>query len=175
MKRLIKALARHDGGAVTIELAFISPILAAMVVGISDVSIVVGRRLEVEQAAHRAIEKVMQTTGSLTVEGTIKKEVMCQINGMDAECATGRMTADQAVVTYTLECWTAGEDEPAKQESTSAATFETFTCDTAAGETEARYVTVQVNDSYDPIFPVNFGTGSDGIYQLTAEAGVRVP
>jgi Flp pilus assembly protein TadG len=173
MKRFLRSLARQETGAVTIELAFISPILAAMVVGISDVSIVVGRRLEVEQAAHRAIEKVMQTTGTLTVEGTIKKEVMCQINGNDADCATGRMTADQAVVTYTLECWAAGGEEPTIQESTVAATFEAFTCDPA--ETEARYVTVEVNDTYDPIFPINFGTGSDGVYQLRAEAGVRVP
>ncbi len=173
MKRLFRNLARRNDGTVTIELAMLAPMLATLVIGIIDISTVFGRKLEVEQAAHRAIEKVMQTTGTLTVEGTIKKEVMCQINGSDTDCTTGRMTADEAVVNYMLECTSEGGGLTT-QESSDSAVFEAFVC-AGATDTEARYVSVVVSDSYDPMFPVNFGTGSDGIYQFSAEAGVRVP
>jgi Flp pilus assembly protein TadG len=173
MKRRFGRLSRSQAGTATIELALLAPMLAAMVMGISDLSIVVGRRLELEQAAHRAIERVMQTTGTLTVEDTIKQEVVCQINGMEGgECAEGRMTADKTTVTYRLECTDAGGTRTTQQ-STLVTEFETYEC--AEGSTAARYVLVQVTDTYDPLFPYNYGSGPDGIYQLTAEAGVRVP
>ena len=175
MKRKLLNLSRCQAGTATIELALLAPMLAAMVMGISDLSIVVGRRLELEQAAHRAIERVMQTTGELTVEDTIKQEVVCQINGMTegGDCAEGRMTAEKTTVTYKLECTDPG-GTLTTQESTVSETFEAFVCP-VANSAEARYVSVTVTDTYDPIFPANYGTDSDGIYRLTAEAGIRVP
>jgi len=175
MKRLIKHLARRNDGTATIELALLAPVLATLVIGVADVSIAVGRRLELEQAAHRAVEKQMQTTGDLTVEDTIKKEAVCQINGTldDGTCDAGRISTSNVTVTYKLECTDTG-GAIAAQESTVSTEFEAFTCDEDAGEIPARYIEVAVTDSYTPLFNLHFGTGSDGIYQLEAKAGMRV-
>ena len=96
MMRRLRKLGCDSAGTAVIELALIAPVLALMIVGIADVSIAYGRRLELEQAVQRSIEKVMQTTGDTTVAGTIKKETVCQINGTndDNSCATGRLTAE---------------------------------------------------------------------------------
>ena len=61
MRRLVK-LAREDRGAAVIELALIAPVLALLIIGVTDISIAYGRKLELEQAVQRSIEKVMQTT-----------------------------------------------------------------------------------------------------------------
>ncbi len=55
-----------------------------MTIGIVDMSNGFGRKLVLEQGAQRAVEKVMQTTGVLSVESTIANEVVCQVNGTDA-------------------------------------------------------------------------------------------
>lgn len=144
-----------------------------MVIGVADVSIVVGRRLELEQAAHRAIEKQMQTTGKLTVEDTIKNEAVCQLNGTnsDGTCKTGRIDVTHVAVTYKLEC-TDGDGAMTTKETNDSTTFEGFAC--ADTDTSARYIEVTVNDSYTPMFDMHFGTGDDGVYQLVAKAGMRV-
>jgi hypothetical protein len=179
MMRFVRKISRDGKGTATIELALLAPVLATFVIGITDVSIVVGRRLEIEQAAHRAIEKQMQTTGALTVEETIKKEAVCQINGTDVDadgvetCDTGRITTANVTVTYTLECTSSG-GAITTQATTSSTTFEGYACDEDAGETPARYIEVAVTDTYTPMFDIHFGTGDDGIYQLEAKAGMRV-
>ena len=157
---LIK-LARDEAGAVLIELALAAPVLALMVMGISDISSAFSKRLELEQAAQRAIEKVMQTTGADTPEGTIKKEAVCQYNGTkaDGECKTGSITVDNVVVEYELTCNNVVTD---------------YATDCVAGQAEYRYVKATVTDTYTPMFPIHFGTGADGKYTLSATAGVRV-
>jgi Flp pilus assembly pilin Flp len=171
MKKLVRAAARDEGTA-TIELALLAPLLATMVIGVIDVSIAVGRRLEIEQAAHRSIEKQMQTTGALTVEETIRNEAICQINGQnsDGTCQAGRLAAEDVTVLYKLECID-GATVLSSQESSVSTEFEAFAC---ANGTPTRYIEVVVEDEYDPMFNMNFGTGSDGIYQLRATAGMRV-
>ena len=168
MTRRLFTLARSNSGTATIELALIAPVLAIMVVGIADISIAYGRKLEIEQAAQRAIEKVMQTTGADTVEATIKTEAVCQINGAatpdpdnpDADpCASGRITTDNVTVNYSLKCSGAEKD---------------YALDCDAGEIETRYITATVTDTYEPMFPVKFGTAADGKYHLSVTAGVRV-
>jgi Flp pilus assembly protein TadG len=172
MRRLRK-LAREERGAAVIELALIAPILALLIMGITDVSIAYGRRLELEQAVQRSIEKVMQTTGDTTVAGTIKKEAVCQINGTneDGTCAAGRLSEDEVTVTYRLECNAGGAVVQTKEAADSDA-FDALTCD--PGQTEARYIIANAVDTYTPMFKVHFGTGPDGVYDLSATAGVRV-
>src|ERR1044072_9198100 len=51
-------LVREARGASVIELALFAPILAVMVMGISDVAIGYSRKLTLEQAAYRALERV---------------------------------------------------------------------------------------------------------------------
>ncbi len=74
MMRKLFALARSEDGAALVELAIVAPVLAMLVAGVADISIAYSRELEIEQAAQRAIEKVMQTSGNDTPEDAIKKE-----------------------------------------------------------------------------------------------------
>ena len=158
--RLIK-LAREQRGAVLIELALAAPLLATMVVGVTDLSIAFGKKLQLEQAAQRAIEKVAQTTGEKTPEDTIKTEAVCQYNGtnVNGTCKTSPIDVGDVTVTYTLKC-------------NGAVTA--YSSDCTSGQTELRYIEAEVVDTYEPMFPLHFGTESDGTYHLSATAGVRV-
>jgi len=157
----LNRLARNERGTSTIELAIIAPVLALIVAGVSDIAIAYGRSLELEQAAQRAMEKVMQTTCVYTDAATIKKEAVCQINGTndDGTCKTGRITTDNVTVTYSLTC-----------NGASVA----YSSDCTTGQTEVRYIQAQVTDTYKPVFARTFGQASDGYYHLDATAGVRV-
>ena len=174
MMRRLRKLAREDRGTAVIELALIAPVLALLIIGVTDVSIAYGRRLELEQAVQRSIEKVMQTTGDTTVAGTIKKEAVCQINGSNADgtCAAGRLTEDEVTVTYRLECTTTA-GAVSNQDSSDADTFDAFTCANATDK-EARYIMARAVDTYRPMFKIHFGTNASGVYDLSATAGVRV-
>jgi hypothetical protein len=154
-------LLRDRRGSVTVELALFAPILATLIVGVADISIAFGRKLEIEQASQRAIEKVMQTTGSSTVGETIKLEAVCQVNGTndDGDCAGGRLSEDDVTVTYRLECIGDGGSRTAT-ESEDAVAFDELTC--GADEREARYLSVTVEDTYTPMFPIHWGTGMTG-------------
>ena len=150
MRILNRSPMRDERGAAVIELALVAPFLALLTIGIIDISNAFSRKLTLEQAAQRAVEKVMQTTGETTPAETIKAEAAAQ----------GGISEDDVIVSYQLEC--AGTVE---------ATFDTE-CD--AGETEIRYLLVTVNGSYDPMFPIHyFGANDDKIYHMTAQAGVR--
>jgi Flp pilus assembly protein TadG len=161
MIRLFRKIARDKSGAAVIELALCAPILATMVIGVSDISIAYGKKLELEQAAQRAMEKVMQTTGEDTPENTIKNEAVCQYNGTTSSgtCKTTPITTDNVTVTYSLTC-------------NGAVTA--YTLDCSVGQTEVRYITTVVTDNYTPIFNLHFGTQSDGKYHLSGSSGVRV-
>jgi hypothetical protein len=125
-----------------------------------DISVAYGKKLQLEQAAQRAIEKVAQTTGEDTVSNTIKTEAVCQYNGVSGTaCKESPITADDVTVTFKLSC--NGVDT-------------LWTLDCAGGQTEVRYITAKVVDTYTPMFPLHFGTQEDGKYHLSATAGVRV-
>ena len=159
MKHLLR-LFRDEGGAAIIELSLAAPVLALMTMGVTDISIAYGKKLQLEQAAQRAIEKVGQTTGEDTVEGTIKTEAVCQYNGMSgSSCNASPITTSNVSVTFKLTC--DGVDT-------------TWTSDCTGTQTEVRYITTTVTDNYTPMFPVHFGTQADGTYHLSATAGVRV-
>ena len=159
MKRLF-TLGRDQRGAAIIELAFVAPVIALMTVGVVDLSNGFSYKLRVEQAAHRSIEKVMQTTGVLSVEDTIANEAVCQFNGTkpDGTCKTLPLTAADVVVTHRLECnkvLTAAED-----------------C--AAGQVESKWIQVQITTTYKPLFPLQFsGIDANGKYNIQATAGMR--
>ena len=84
----------------------------------------------------RAIERIMQTTANDTVEGTLKTEVVCQVNGTntDGTCKTSPITTGNVTVNYRLECTAAG-GAISTQLSTDADAFSDLTC--AAGSIRA--------------------------------------
>nr|WP_294848308.1 TadE family protein [uncultured Sphingomonas sp.] len=161
MIRAIKQICAEKRGVATIELALVAPVLAVMVIGVSDISNAYGRKLQLEQAAQRAMERVAQTTGENTPADTIKNEAVCQFNGLnpDNTCQTAPLTVDDVVVTYSLKCNGVVTD---------------YSTDCASGQTEVRYISTTVTYNYAPMFAMKIGAHSDGMYHLVATAGVRV-
>ena len=146
---LPRKLARNQRGSVIIELAFIAPILATMIVGIVDLSAAYGRKLVLEQAAQRAVEKIMQTTGEDTVDDTIRNE---------AAAAAG-IPVSQVSVAFTMTC---------------AGVSTNYATQCTDNSTEVRYIEISLWDTYTPIIPATFtGMNSDGTYTLTAKNGIR--
>lgn len=163
MRSWLSTLKRDHRGVATIELALYAPMLAMMTIGVVDMSNAFGRKLALEQASQRAIEKVMQTTGVKSVADTIIDEAADQANIPDDE------KADKVAVTYRLEC-----DAAAPQTSSDADVFDAFTCPLGTVK-EARYIIVAVSDVYVPMFPMHFAgySSADGGYPITSTAGMR--
>lgn len=175
---MIRAFIRHlfgdRRGAAVIELALIAPVFALMTIGIVDISNAYSRKLALEQGAQRAIEKIMQTTEDDTVEGTLRTEAMCQVNGAsgDGTCNASPLTADDVTVTYRLEC-VDGTTVSSSQVETDSTAFDALTCDPS--QTEQRYIQVALVDKYTPMFPIHFGSynSGDNSYHINATAGMR--
>jgi Flp pilus assembly pilin Flp len=162
--RRFRSLRSDNRGAAIIELALVAPLLAVMTVGVVDLSNGFGRKLRLEQAAQRSIEKIMQTTGELTVEDTIANEAVCQYNGVneEGECNAAPLTTDNVSVNHRLEC--DGVEKIVTEEDQ----------DCAEGETGSRWIQVTVWDDYAPMFPIHFsGIDADNKYRITAVAGMR--
>ncbi len=173
LRRLLPRIARDERGAAIIELAIIAPVLGMTIIGIVDISNAYSRKLALEQGAQRAIEKIMQTTEQDTVEGTLKTEAVCQVNGTntDGTCKTTPITTSNVTVTYRLECTDSGGAITA-QTSTDATAFDALTCN--SGSKESRYIQIALTDKYTPMFPLHFAAiNSDGTYHLSATAGMR--
>ena len=128
----LRSLRSDDRGAAVIEMAFVAPIFALLVIGISDMSNAYSQKLALEQGAQRSIEKVMQTTGVTTVADTIKTEAVCQVNGVNTNgtCKTAPISASNVTVTYRLECKDSGGGITS-QTNTDAATFDDLDCPTS--------------------------------------------
>lgn len=170
-----KSLANDQRGAAIIELALIAPIMGLTVIGIIDLSNAYSRKLALEQGAQRAIEKIMQTTEDDTVEGTLKTEAVCQVNGMTSTgvCKTTPIAASDVTVTWRLECRDASNAIVGTQTSTDPVAFDLLTCASSA-QKEGRYIEVLVTDKYTPMFPVHFSAlNADNTYHLSATAGMR--
>jgi Flp pilus assembly protein TadG len=165
MSLAMRNLLRNDRGAAIIELALVAPMLAVLTVGVVDMSNAFSRKLALEQGAHRAIEKIMQTTGVTTAEATIKSEAVCQVNGTNANgtCKTGHITAADVIVEYRLECAGIKVDD--------------YDTECTGTQRESRYIQVTVNDSYEPMFPIIFSgaetVGGKKVYKVKAIAGMR--
>jgi len=110
-------------------------------------------KLKLEQASQRAIEKIMQTTGNGTAEDMIIAEAASQ----------AEVPVENVSVTYRLECDGALQSDPESE------CLET--------QQAAKWVTVTVNDKYEPLFAMKLfkfsGLESDGTYHISAKAGMR--
>lgn len=148
MTMLHKILA-NDDGATIVELALISPVLVMFIAGTVDLSNGFSRRLQLEQAAQRAVEKVMQTTGEATVENTLQSEAATQAG----------VPVDNVTVTYRVECNQVDQNNP--------------DADCPAGQDQARYMQVTVRGSYTTLFPPQFLGRSSSEIPLVATAGMR--
>lgn len=175
IRRLLLPWQADERGTAVIELALVAPMLALTVIGIVDMSNAYSRKLALEQGAQRSIEKVMQTTGTTTVEDTIKTEAVCQVNGMntDGTCKTSPITTSNVTVSYRLEC-TDSAGSTMTYTASDSAIFDSLYCNSGT-VSEARYLEVALTDKYTPMFPIHFAsfTSGDGTYHLSATAGMR--
>src|SRR4029453_4034566 len=151
MMRRLKSLLTDEAGASVVELALTAPVLGALLIGMVDISRGYSVKLQVEQAAQRTIEKVMQTDANPSDFTTALK----------AEGAAAAGVAQSAVIVdYWLEC-----------NNTRQAWATTCT----TGQTYARYVTVDISKTYTPLFRTRFaGANTNGTYTLHGQAGIRL-
>ena len=149
MMNWLKRLRRDNRGAAVVELAIVSPMIALLTVGIVDMSNGFSRKLKIEQAAQRSIEKIMNTSASDTIENTLAAEAAAQANvPIDNVDVAYRLECD-GVVTEAVEC-------PEEQDT-------------------SQWISVTVIDKYQPMFTRHFGgINGDGTYHLSATAGVRI-
>ena len=144
MKRL-SFLLRERAGTVTIELALLAPILAAMLIGLIDISTAYSNKLRLEQVAQRSIEKIMQQSFTTTQAAAIKTE---------AEAAAG--AGSTATVTWWIEC------DAVKQTGASA-----YTLGCGDGQQVGRYVQVQIAKPYSALIASTSWT-------LIGKSGIRI-
>ena len=146
---LVRNLRRDQRGIAIIEMALVAPILALVVVGMVDVSNGYSKKLQLEQAAQRTIERAQQTVISSTMGETLKAE--------GAEAAG--VDPSKVKVEWWLEC--------------SGLRANDYDAPCARGETPARYLNVSIEDDYKPVFALGFAGATNGVYAITGKAGVR--
>jgi Flp pilus assembly protein TadG len=155
MKGLRHNLKLDERGAAIIELALAAPFLAALLIGIIDLSRAYSMKYKLEQSAQRAIEQVQQTHTVLTDYSTFATEATT------AATAAG-YPGSTATVDYWLECNGVRASDP------------TVPC--SSGQTYARYVTVSVSNTYTPFFSSRAwpGANAQGNIPVSGYAGIRV-
>lgn len=167
-------LAANERGAAVIELALVAPVLALAVIGIVDMSNAYSRKLQLEQGAQRAIEKIMQTTANDTVENTLATEACIQVDGKDSSgnCLNTPITTSNVTVTYRRECTSWGGSVATTTYTTNTA-YDADSC--ASGSIrEADYIQVAVASTYSPLFPIHFASFNGTAYPISATAGMRI-
>lgn len=162
MRHHLLKLARDERGTSIIELALLAPLLATLVIGMTDISLAVSEKLKLEQAAQRAIEKAMQ--------GMQGDESTSLFAGLKAEAATAAGVNQSAVtVRYWLECNGVSQNTST---ATMTADYEKVCSGTAV---YSRHLTVSIQKNYTPTFSVRWlGANTDGTYTVVGEAGLRV-
>ena len=157
MRKLV-SLGRYAVGSAVIEMGLLAPILATMLIFMSDLSIAFSERLKLEQAAQTAIEKVMQGQANATTASAA---------ALKAEAAVlANVLPTQVAVTFYLECV-----DPVSGVAT--ATAYTSVCPTT--HVSRRYMEVVIDKNYTPFFRQTYaGTNAEGQYELRGRTSVRV-
>ena len=157
MIRILRELRSDEQGTELIEMAFATPFLAAVLMGMVDISRAYSERLQLEQATQRAIEKVFNNQTTSTSYNTLKTEAVNAAH----DAGYTAVTATDVTIDYWLEC--NGVREASYDSS----------CD--PGELQARYLNVALQKKFTPTFSTKFfpGANSDGTYTIRADAGIR--
>lgn len=135
--KLLARLARDERGAMLIETAFIAPVLILMSLGAFQVSQVVARQTELQEAAAQASSIAMAAAPDTAEKRTVVKNVIVASTGL---------AADKVTITEKFRCGT----DTAFLDSASSCTF---------GVKVANYVLIQIDDTYTPVW-ARWGFGS---------------
>lgn len=139
-----------ERGNSLIEMALAAPLLAALLIGMVDISRAYSARLLLEQVAQRTVERIQQSSFQASQETTL-----------ETEAAGAAGTGSTADVSFVLECDGAAQS---------------WTSNCTAGQSYARYVTVTVTRPFTPMFSASYfpGANDNGTVTLRGEAGIRV-
>lgn len=157
MMQKLRNLFADDRGTSLIEMALATPILAACLMGMVDLSRAYSEKLQLEQATQRAIEKVFNNQTQSTSYNTLRAEAKSAAH--DAGFTT---VADSDVtIDYWLEC------NGARQSS--------YDTPCGSGQVYARYLNIAIQKKFTPYFGTKYfpGANSDGTYTIHADAGIR--
>jgi Flp pilus assembly protein TadG len=157
MIRRIENLARDESGASIIEMGLMLPILGSLLIGMVDISRAYSAKLQLEQSAHRAIEKVQQYNTTDSTYNTLQAEAVT------AAQAAGftNVTNNDVTIDYWLECNGTRQAD--------------YTTSCTSGQAYARWVTIDITATFTPMFSSNRwpGSNSNGTYTLHGKAGLR--
>jgi Flp pilus assembly protein TadG len=149
----LPAIFRDQRGNSLIEMGLAAPLLAALLIGMVDISRAVSAKVSVEQAAQRALEKVQ-------AQADFNTSQMPDLE-TDAEAAAG--AGSNATANAWLECNHDGVHLD----------YDTGSCGT--GVPYARYVSMTVQGSFTPLFTSSFFPGgANGNVTVNGRATVRV-
>lgn len=147
-------LARDSAGSVTIELALLAPILAAMLIGMVDLSTAFSHKLRLEQIAQRTIERVQQN-GFTTGQRAVLE--------LEAQAAAG--TGSVATLTWWLEC------NGVRQTAAAAYVAGCSNANAVFG----RFVQLVIVKSHTPLIPATYTqSNADGTITVRGTAGIRI-
>jgi Flp pilus assembly protein TadG len=154
MIRYVRNLRRDQRGNSFVEMAFIAPVLATVLVGTIDISDAVSMKVKTEQAAQRAIE--LAQTASYSSASTMT-------TALQTEATNAAGTGSSATATAWAEC-----------NHGTHVDYDTGTCST--GQSYARYVSVTVQNSFTPMFGTSLfpGANSDGTVTVKGYAVLRM-
>ena len=157
MIRPFNKLARDERGASIIELALLLPVLSTIVIGVADISRAYSQKLILEQAAYRAIEKVQQYQASQSTLTALQNEVVSAAN----DAGFTDVTTSNVTIDFWLEC--------------NGARQTTYNMNCSSGQTQARWISVDVTHNFTPMFASSRwpGSNSNGSYTLHGRAGLR--
>ena len=157
MIRRVEPLARDERGAALIEMALALPVLAGLLIGMVDISRAYSAKLQLEQSAYRAIEKVQQYNTTASTYNTLQTEAA------SAAQAAGftTVTASDVTIDFWLEC--------------NGARAADYNSSCAPNESYARWVTVDIAGTFTPMFASRRwpGANANGTFTLHGKAGLR--
>ena len=147
-----RSLWSDESGNSFVEMAFVVPVLASLLVGAVDISRAVSTKLSLEQAAQRSVELAQRTDYTTALNATLESE---------AETAAG--TGSNATVTSWIEC----------DHSSTHLDYNTGSC--SATQSIAGYVQVSVQGSFTPLFGTKFfpNANTDGTVTVNGSATIR--
>ena len=150
VRATIEALRGEDRGAAVMELALVAPIFATMLIGMVDIGRGYSMKLQLEQAAQRAIEKVMNGQADKASAAALKTEA----------ATVAAVPETDVVVDFWLEC-----------NDTRQANYDT-TC--PSGQVFRRYLTVQISKTFTPMFSAKWlGSNTNGTFTVVGKTIVR--
>jgi len=151
MRRLLHALRRDTRAASVVEFALFAPVLGMMLMGISDFAMGYAKKLRIEQAIYRTLEKI--------AVGTVQSNY--QTFKAEAASAAG-VSQSEVTIRNWLEC---NEVESPNGFSGSCST----------GQRTARYVSITIATSYTPEFAYGpWVTDSNGRVPISSSSSLRV-